>query len=397
MHFAGEAQINLVLNPSFEEYSNCPDNLDETKYCNHWMSLDSNWNPPDWTHELGGIPDYCNICAPFSRVSTPYNVGFYHFPKSGRGMMQVVMFCSYLDNFTEKDYLQGHLSQTLIAGHTYNVCFYATMEQSSIFAVNHIGAYLDDGSVDTTQSPGKTQIQYTPQILDTNIINDTFNWIRIQDTFTAKGTEKLITIGNFFDNAHTHAIPLIDTTGIGHGVWTPYLIDDVSVIDCGNSPYAGNDTLIHPGDSAFLGIHEALIPYTWYVLGNPTPIDSGGGLWVKPSATTVYILEQDLCNVKKFDTVKVRVWPDTVTAIDAIRQFDNLTIYPSPTSDILHIEGAKGSQMTVYDVVGREVLAGIIAGDQEIIHLEQIVRGVYVVQLVDPVTGLRLVRQVVRE
>ncbi len=41
LHFASEAQINLVLNPSFERYSNCPDNDDEAKYCPHWMSLDS--------------------------------------------------------------------------------------------------------------------------------------------------------------------------------------------------------------------------------------------------------------------------------------------------------------------------------------------------------------------
>ncbi len=401
LHFAGQAQINLVLNPRFEEYSVCPDNEDEANYCNHWTGLDTVWSAPDWAHLTnGGIPEYCNVCAicgTCTAVTIPANERFYHNARSGNGMMQVRMYCERPDkDMVAKDYLQGHLSQRLIGGHEYKVTFYTVSEHVNLCAVNNIAAYLDDGTIDTAHQGGWTQTQCTPQVIDTNIISDTLNWTKIEGVFTANGTERLITIGNFTAKSDMHVLPLIDTTGISHLIYLFYLIDDISVIDCGNIPQAGGNKFIHPGDSVFLGTHETLIPYTWYVQGNPTPIDSGGGLWVKPSATTIYILEQDLCNIKKFDTVKIKVWPDTVTEVQPLIEA-NIMVYPNPTTGSVTIEGAKGSQMNVYDVVGREVLAGIIAGDKEIIHLEQLVRGVYVVQIVDPVTGLRLVRQVVRD
>ncbi len=401
LQFAGKAQINLVLNPSFERYSNCPDNDDEAKYCLHWMSLDSNWSPPDWAHNLEGVPDYCNICSSSLEVSVPHSSRYYHYPHSGGGMMQLYMFYDQSDTGGYvRDYLQGHLSQTLTHGRKYLVTFYTTLEQSGAYAVNNIGAYLDNGSIDTTSHPAWTQTQYTPQIFDTGVINDTLNWVKIQDTFVANGTEKLITIGNFTDLAHIHAIPIHDTTGISSfvgGLRTLYLIDDVSVIDCESQPKINRDTLIYSGDTILLGTNETPLPYKWYISGSTTMIDSNvGGIRVHPTTTTIYAVDQNLCYGKQTFYSRVRVWPDTEMAVTKLSEAQ-IKFYPNPTAGSVTIEGAKGNQINVYDVVGREVLAGLIAGDKEIIHLEQIVRGVYVVQIVDPVTGLRLVRQVVRE
>ena len=395
------AQINLVLNPSFEEYSACPDMVDEAKYAIHWMSLDSAWSPPDWAHVPYGVPEYCNTCSTDIDVSVPINSRFTHSPRSGNGMMQLGIFYDETDSGLQtRDYLQGHILHPLLTGHSYAVSFFATLEQGSFYAINHICAYLDDGTIDTTSTPGKIQNQYSPQIVDTEIINDTLNWVKIQGNLVANGSEKLITIGDFFDLNHTHFIAVHDTTlrVLEGGFWAYYLIDDVSVIDCDNIPFAGNDTLIHPGDSAWLGPHEQLLPYTWYVLGSSTPIDSGGGFWVHPTVTTTYVLRQDLCGQAKFDTVKVRVWPDTVNLTPALSKGKGgVVTYPNPSSGVLIVEHAAHTMVSVFDVVGREVFRASIRTDKETLDISPLDRGVYVVRITDAATGVQVVREVVKE
>jgi hypothetical protein len=394
---AGKGQINLVLNPQFEQYSTCPDNWDEAKYANHWMSLDSAWSPPDWAHDPPGVPDYCNVCATSYRTTIPNNMFFRRNARSGNGMMQVQMYTFFATTsaYVARDYLQGHLSQTLLAGHKYNVKFYATLEQGGSYAINNIGAYLDDGTIDTTHNPGRVQSQYTPQIVDTNIINDTLNWIKIEDTFVSNGTEKLITIGQFTDSAHTNYIALPITVG---GAYTWYLIEDVSVIDCDNIPHAGNDTVIHLSDSAFIGTHEPLLPYKWYKLGTTTVIDSTGGIWVKPTVTTSYVVEQMLCGVKRWDTVKVWVWPDTPSSVGNLQLAINSSmVYPNPVTRELTITGAKGFDIVLFDVVGRELLRRAIVTDKQAIDMADLPKGIYLVELVDKLTGMKLVRSVLKE
>ena len=154
-------------------------------------------------------------------------------------------------------------------------------EPVSGYATNHTDAYLDDGSIDTIgYNCSLPHPEILPQIIDSFIISDTLNWVKVQGSFIATGNEKFITIGNFSDNLHTEH--MISTWAVGPSSW--YLIDDVSVIESDNIPFAGNDTAIHTGDSVFLGPHEIALPYTWYVQGNPTPIDSGGGIWVHPTS-----------------------------------------------------------------------------------------------------------------
>ena len=390
--FQGRAQINFVKNPSFEQYSLCPNYYDEAKYCNFWISIDTAWNPPDWAHCKNGVPEYCNICATDYKVSVPYNTRFYHYPRTGDGMMQMQMYFNSADTAYSRDYLQQHFSQTLFAGHQYNVCFYAVLERASHVAVNNLGVYFDDGTIDTTRYPSWTQSQYAPQIVDTNIINDTLNWIKIEGTFFANGTEKFMTIGNFSNRSHT------DTT-----IASPYstfaiswyLIDDVSVIDCSNIPNAGHDTLITLGDSVFIGSHELLLPYTWYVAGNTTPIDSGGGFWAHPTTATTYVLEQDLCGMKKWDTVKVWVAPVGVSILQ--NAVSNLQLYPNPATSEITIEHAANCEAAFYDVMGRKVASFVSMTNKEVLDISALVNGVYLVQVTDGSTGARAVKTMLKE
>jgi len=321
------AQVNLVKNPSFEQHSQCPYAFDQIKLANFWSPIDTVSIDPICS------PEYCNICAtnnPFSGV--PNNGNFYQYPRTGMGMVQLQIFYRLttppIFNYY-RDYLQGRLFQTLVSGKQYCVTFYVVLEESSDYAIANIGAYLDNGGIDNTDSVGcaAPQTTYIPQVENTTIIYDTMHWVKIQGTFTASGTEKFITIGNFRDKAHTNYVPYIGLSGSGYS-W--YLIDDVSVIASDAIAYAGHDTIIGLGDSAYIGLHDEAMPCTWYVQGNSTPIDSGGGIWVKPTTSTSYIVKQTLCGVSTYDTVKVIVWPQGVANVYGA----NYTrVYPNPATD----------------------------------------------------------------
>ncbi len=354
----GSAQINLVQNPQFEIYDTCPNNFDEVTYCQGWTSLDSSWRAPDWGHDLDGVPEYVNTCSAGAGGSYTYGCTAYQNPRNGNAMMQLMMFNTLPLSASDyqRDYLQGHLVKTLSVGHKYNVFFYSLRTFMSGQAVNQIGAYFDNGTIDTTHHPSYLQNQFMPQVTATSIISDSANWTKVEGTFIANGTERLITIGQYSDSAHTSNYPVTSIICSG-SVLGLYFIDDVSVIDCDNIPHAGNDTVIHPGDSAFLGPHENLLPYTWYKLGSSTAIDSGGGIWVKPTVTTTYVVKQVLCGRTSFDTVKVWVWPDTPTLVGSQQlAVGSVRVYPNPAFSEVKIDGAKGCDVIIFDVLGRPIL-----------------------------------------
>jgi hypothetical protein len=62
------------------------------------------------------------------------------------------------------------------------------------------------------------------QIVDTTIIRDTSGWVTIKGSFVADSAYKYLSIGNFYDDAHTDTIQTISG-----GVRVYYFVDDVSV------------------------------------------------------------------------------------------------------------------------------------------------------------------------
>jgi len=399
-----QAQVNYVLNPSFEQYSNCPVITSEIKYANYWNGIDSTWSPGGAYFGPICLPDYCNICdtthlgIPEVDVNIPCNVYFCHYPRTGNGMVQVRMLIDPTgpaDNVDIRDYLQGRLYKPLTAGKNYCVTFYTTLEQISSYAIDKIGAYLDDGSIDIGQDSAgcaNPQTAYSPQIYASAIIADTLNWVQVQGLFTASGTETFITIGNFFDFAHTDKVAFGVT---GSGI-VFYLIDDVSVIEIGAKPDAGPDAYVSPGsDSATIGSSELGLPLTWFVLGSLVPIGNTGSIKVHPDTTTTYVLSLDICDGGTTDTVTVWVAPAGVNNVQM--QFANVQIFPNPTTGNFSIEHAKGLQLTIYDVLGKEVFTAAIVSDKQQININDLPGGVYSGQIMDTNTGARVIRKIVKE
>ena len=385
------AQVNLVKNPSFEQYLFCPNTTDQIKAANYWSPIDTNANDPLCS------PEYCHTCATDINIRIPNSGRYYQYPRTGNGMAEVQIF--YDENIPsieyKRDYLQGRLYQTLIAGKSYCLTFYVVYEELSDYAVSNIGAYLDNGSIDNTDSVGcaSPQTTHIPQVENTTIISDTLNWTKIEGTFTATGTEKFITIGNFRDKAHTNYTAFSPWPGQGGGV-TWYLVDDVSVIASDAVAYAGHDTAIGFGDSVYIGLHDEAMPCTWTKLGSATIIHDGAGMWVKPTATTKYIVKQTLCGVSTYDTVTITVWPQSV---------NNLTgssfakVYPNPANNLLHIYVLKPDlHYQLQNMLGITALQGELQQGESTLAIEELPSGIYLLELTDA-EGQKAVMRVVKE
>ena len=385
------AQINFIQNGSFEQHNMCPNDLDEAKYALHWNSIDSTWIPGSTDTPMACHPDYENACSIWSVATIPSNTFFFQYPRSGNAMMQVIMYYNYgitgIPN--ARDYLQGILNHTLSAGQSYCVTFYVNMANRSAYAVNHIGAYFDDGTIDTTTHCDEPQTQYTPQILEEEIISDTLNWIKVQGSFIADGTEKFITIGNFFDTAHTAHIQL---SGLYHGL---YLIDDVSVIPSNAVADAGPDVSIAGGDTATIGVavNGDGMPCYWYVSGSATPIDSGGTIKVHPLINTTYVVSMDLCGTVTYDTVNVTVHPTGINA----QSVTDVRVYPNPAHNEITVSGTIGQcpyrLLTMLGTCARE---GVWHQSSNILSLSGLASGLYMLQLTDA-DGVRKIFKLEKE
>jgi len=211
MLFCCEAktQTNLVPNPGFEFYTQCPNNLSQTNYAFPW------YDPNNYTS------DYFNTCAIGSDAGIPNNFFGYQLPHQGNG------YCGFTGIATCPDwcaeYIAVPLLQPLQAGKHYCVSFWLSLADSVCTANNMIGAYFDDDSITFTVG----QLQVIPQIKFTQIFSDKINWVHLQSNFTAVGGEKYM------------AISLFDTTGVdtlklcNNSSWSDsyYYIDDVSVME----------------------------------------------------------------------------------------------------------------------------------------------------------------------
>ncbi len=386
-------QVNLVRNGGFEQYSQCPTGYDQIRYANFWTSIDTNWTL------MNCAPEYCNSCAT-SLVGVPNGQCYHHYARSGSGFAETRLFVHVPSDstFIERDYLQGQFIENLSDGKNYCITFYVILNQGSQYAINKIGAYIDDGSIDSGQnsnSCASPQTAFSPQIITSGNISDTLNWVKIQGRYTAIGNEKYITIGNF---ASQSEVDTISQLGV---IWwcgesSYYSIDDVSVIEGSTVANAGTSQWVSPGsDSAFIGIPDEGLPTTWYIAGNPNPICYGtGGFKVHPDTTTSYVVTLDLCGNVTSDTVTVFVGRANVPIPSYLNK---VNLYPNPTTHELHIDGATGCIIRLYDLVGRVVRILENAGIKQTLDMSTLPPGVYSLQVSDPVTGERLSRRVVKQ
>ncbi len=186
---------NLVKNPSFEAYINCPKRL------GNFNDDVSSWSTPS-----KGSTDYFNGCS--TAMGTPKNFNGDQPADFGKGYAGLYVYAP--EDYRE--YLQGELSQTLESGRTYRISFYISLAEQSDFAVKEFGVVFSKGKLNFTTKrelskgllyKNKENKYHTLEIGYADFYSDTQDWVLVYTEFVAKGWERFMTIGNFKNNART--------------------------------------------------------------------------------------------------------------------------------------------------------------------------------------------------
>lgn len=189
-----KAQINLVPNWSFEDTVTCPDNLTQIDRAVGWMSFRL-------------TPDYFNACAPSNApvpVSVPHNIWGNQTAHSGNGYASFIAFASA--GSATREFVACELNQSMTINQKYFLSFWISTAHGYIqngypgLACNNIGAKFSTVAYSQTNPQPVNNFAH---IVDTTIINDTINWVKVAGSFVADSAYKFLSIGNFFDNAQT--------------------------------------------------------------------------------------------------------------------------------------------------------------------------------------------------
>ena len=212
---------NLVPNPSFEDTIHCPiyNNIGVIQ-AKHWFGV------YDSANEF-----YFNGCSTPLQWGVP-QTGVYGFqyPQDGNAFAGLINGTVTNGNKNHRVYLETKLIDTLLKGKNYTVSFYASLMDSSYNRCSEMSVYFSPFEIikhsDSVIQGVTSQINNNPI---TNPLNSTTLWILISDTFTAKGNEAWMIIGNFKDYLQTK----VDTNI--YGAWylpnSFYYVDNVSVIE----------------------------------------------------------------------------------------------------------------------------------------------------------------------
>lgn len=247
-HAMAQSADNLVYNPSFEEYSDCPQRVDALGIMS---GVDAWWQPTK------GSSDYFNACGA-RECQVPRNKMGIQQPHSGQAYCGI--YCSQ-ENYRE--YLQTELKEPLKQGRRYRVCFWASLAEKSPHAIASLGAlFTEERITDTTWNilmhsetsgigDGHNQIiatYFKPQVNNPSgrVLIFMDQWNKVSGEFVAAGGERYLTIGNFLPFNRSSVVSTHTQNAVLNGAY--YYIDDVSVVcvDC-EEPEPQDTATVQPG------------------------------------------------------------------------------------------------------------------------------------------------------
>lgn len=210
---------NLVPNPSFEQYYECPGSYNRPGSARNFA--------PGWVSPTAGTPDLFNRCS-FGNAGVPHNwAGVAHAHK-GYGYSGIYV---YISNNNYREYLQAKLTNPLMEGVTYKVEFFYQLSDFSKYSVDRIGVLLSDSVEQVAHDRIWTIEPSFTQVMDSTHSKNTEMWDYAHFEYTAKGGEQFISIGNFSPDSQLKKYYLasskVDEPLLNKAAY--FYIDDVSV------------------------------------------------------------------------------------------------------------------------------------------------------------------------
>lgn len=185
---------NLVNNPSFENFSKCPEEMGNiTSDVFHWVVATK------------GTTDYFNTCS--SSMGVPINFNGEQHANFGAGYAGLYLIAPN----DYREYLQVQLTQKLERGKKYKVSFYVSLAEKSNLAIANFGVMFSEKRINEptrfplVKSNGKKRHNHFHyiEINAKSYLNNKAEWIKIENEFIANGSETFITLGNFSANSST--------------------------------------------------------------------------------------------------------------------------------------------------------------------------------------------------
>ncbi|MBC8757017.1 OmpA family protein [Kordia sp. YSTF-M3] len=209
---------NLVLNPSFEECSNCERSMGQ---------FDN--NVTNWSTPSGGSTDYFNYKG--KKSYNHYNG--YQKPRTGTALAGIYVFTE--KNYRE--YIQGELKKTLEKGKKYTITFYVSLAEKSTKATTDLDILFTEEALKKCYHSNHCEKQIKPkkatdkkftkvEISKGRYYKEKLGWTEITFMYEASGFENYFSIGNFNSNRKTNLIKMQRALDYE---FSYYYIDDVSV------------------------------------------------------------------------------------------------------------------------------------------------------------------------
>ncbi len=212
-------QVNLVPNPSFEEYSQCPEFEDQIQFANGWSKFSVGMS----------TPDYYNSCGLSAGYGVPKSLGDYQDDNRNCGAYAgLITFATSLTNYREQIGIQ--LNQQLIIGQIYYISFYTVLGQSNIggnhngMPSNNIGIRLSTVSYGANNP---APINNLSHLNSDSIVIDSVNWTRINGSFIADSAYNYLAIGNFFNDVSTDTNNFDCASCLNR--YSYYFVDDICI------------------------------------------------------------------------------------------------------------------------------------------------------------------------
>lgn len=225
---------NLVINPGFETITSCPMGPSELDKATPWR--DPFVNLVGDTCSTSDLFNACNALGALG-VGVPANILGNEAAHTGSGYAGIIVYesfsllgCESLFGSGWREYVEGTLTEPLLAGQTYCISFFVSLADNVKFASSSIGVHLSPTlvSVNCATIGAASNLPLTPQLTYSGPpITVTSGWQRLQWNYTAAGGERYIVIGNHNNDAGTN-YECVNASAFNPYAY--YFIDDVSVV-----------------------------------------------------------------------------------------------------------------------------------------------------------------------